>query len=64
MTVGQPVRFEGDIEDRPRVDAISKAIMQQIISLAYESERRTTGRVAYGPPARVVCEVSKDHLDR
>jgi 1-acyl-sn-glycerol-3-phosphate acyltransferase len=64
MTVGQPMRFKGDVEDRSRVDAISRAIMQQIISLAYESERRTTGRVAYGPPAQVVCEVNRDRFTR
>ncbi len=40
MTVGQPLRFEGDAEDQTLVASISDRIMQRIISLARESERR------------------------
>jgi 1-acyl-sn-glycerol-3-phosphate acyltransferase len=44
MTVGQPLCFEGDVADYERVISISNNIMRHIISLAHESERRTTGR--------------------
>ena len=40
MTVGPAMHFEGDVEDRGHVAAVSDQIMGQIISLARESERR------------------------
>ena len=40
MTVGQSLRFEGDVEDRDYVTSVSESIMQRIITLAFESERR------------------------
>ena len=43
MTVGQPMQFAGDAEDRPHVRNVSEAIMQQIRLLAHESEHRTLG---------------------
>ena len=42
MTVGQPMHFEGDVEDREHVRGVSEQIMQQIMSLAQESEKRLT----------------------
>jgi 1-acyl-sn-glycerol-3-phosphate acyltransferase len=41
MTVGQPMQFAGDVEDRQHVRNVSDAIMQQIRLLAGESEHRT-----------------------
>lgn len=40
MTVGTPLDFEGDAEDRDHVSSVSHAIMHRIHSLAYESELR------------------------
>jgi 1-acyl-sn-glycerol-3-phosphate acyltransferase len=40
MTVGEPMRFKGDVEDREHVRSVSEQIMGQIMSLAHESERR------------------------
>jgi 1-acyl-sn-glycerol-3-phosphate acyltransferase len=41
MTVGQPMQFYGDVEDRQHVRNVSEAIMCQIRLLARESEHRT-----------------------
>jgi 1-acyl-sn-glycerol-3-phosphate acyltransferase len=41
MTVGQPMRFDGDVEDRQYVRHISEVIMHQIRLLTHESEHRT-----------------------
>ena len=43
MTVGQPMQFAGNVEDRPHVRNVSEAIMQQIRLLAHESEHRALG---------------------
>jgi 1-acyl-sn-glycerol-3-phosphate acyltransferase len=40
MTVGRPMRFEGDIEDRDYVRSVSERVMQRIASLSHESARR------------------------
>jgi 1-acyl-sn-glycerol-3-phosphate acyltransferase len=40
VTVGEPMRFEGDVEDRVRVKSISEIIMEAINSLALASQRR------------------------
>ena len=42
MTVGEPLHFEGDVEDRGHVVQVSEQIMQAIMSLAHESEARLT----------------------
>lgn len=42
MTVGEAMYFEGDVENRSYVASISARIMQQIVSLAFESEWRAT----------------------
>jgi 1-acyl-sn-glycerol-3-phosphate acyltransferase len=41
MTVGQPMQFDGDVDDRLHVRSVSEAIMHQIRLLAHESEHRT-----------------------
>ena len=40
MTVGQALRFAGDVDDRAHVSSVSERIMERIASLAFESERR------------------------
>ena len=40
MTVGQPLRLEGDIEDRDGVHAAAERVMQAIRQLAGQSEKR------------------------
>ncbi len=40
ITVGRPLRFQGDAEDKAHVQSISRSIMEWIYSLASESEKR------------------------
>ncbi len=40
MTVGEPMRFEGNVEDRAYVRSVSESIMQRIIHLSQESVQR------------------------
>jgi 1-acyl-sn-glycerol-3-phosphate acyltransferase len=40
ITIGKPMRFEGDVEDHPYVKSISQIIMDAINSLALASQRR------------------------
>lgn len=40
MTVGKPMRFVGDVQDREQVVQVSDSIMQQIIALAQQSALR------------------------
>lgn len=42
ITVGEPLHFHGDVEDRPRVRAVADSVMHHIIELARESENRLT----------------------
>jgi 1-acyl-sn-glycerol-3-phosphate acyltransferase len=44
VTVGEPVRFDGNPEDRSRLREVSEEIMERIRLLTYESERRLAGR--------------------
>ena len=44
ITVGRPLNFAGDIENREDVQSVSHAIMRHIHLLAYESEQRTRRR--------------------
>ena len=46
MTVGEPMRFEGDVEDRRYVRSISERIMQRIARLSRESAQRICARQA------------------
>jgi 1-acyl-sn-glycerol-3-phosphate acyltransferase len=70
MTVGQPLHFEGDVEDRGLVASVSDRIMRRIISLAHESELRMTGHDPFplgclghgvGPYSRVPVPVEERH---
>ena len=40
ITVGQALRFAGDVDDRAHVSSVSDRIMERIASLAFESEGR------------------------
>jgi 1-acyl-sn-glycerol-3-phosphate acyltransferase len=40
ITVGSPLRFQGDPEDRPLVRHVAGTVMHHIIELAHESEMR------------------------
>lgn len=40
ITIGQPLRFTGDVEDRPMVRTVASTVMHHIIELARESEIR------------------------
>jgi 1-acyl-sn-glycerol-3-phosphate acyltransferase len=40
VTIGEPMRFEGNSDDRPHVNSISRIIMDAINSLALASQRR------------------------
>ncbi len=40
ITVGQPLRFTGDVEDRARVRTVADTVMHHIIELAHDSENR------------------------
>ncbi|MAT42218.1 MAG: hypothetical protein CL609_07745 [Anaerolineaceae bacterium] len=51
MTVGRPLLFRGDVENRPYVRQVSTAIMQHIIEMAYQSrQRRDQGTTAFPLP--------------
>jgi 1-acyl-sn-glycerol-3-phosphate acyltransferase len=41
MTVGEPLHFSGDVEDREYVRSVTETIMKKIRMLAHESENRT-----------------------
>jgi 1-acyl-sn-glycerol-3-phosphate acyltransferase len=64
MTVGQPICFSGDANDRSQVATVSNAIMHQITSLASESEQRTKARALRRVPVRVTVDVPKDRFHR
>lgn len=40
ITVGEPVTFSGDVEDRCQVGAVTDQVMQRVLALAAESSRR------------------------
>jgi 1-acyl-sn-glycerol-3-phosphate acyltransferase len=40
LTVGQPLRFSGDVEDRPHVRFVADTIRHHILELARQSENR------------------------
>jgi glycerol-3-phosphate O-acyltransferase/dihydroxyacetone phosphate acyltransferase len=44
ITVGQPIQYQGDVEDREHVRRTSETIMERIQHLAFESERRMHGQ--------------------
>ena len=40
MTVGQPLHFRGDAEDRPYVRHVAETVMHHIVELAHDSQSR------------------------
>jgi len=48
VTVGEPMRFEGDVEDHEYVRSVSAHIMQRVARLARESARRTVASPVSG----------------
>ncbi|MBN2388797.1 MAG: 1-acyl-sn-glycerol-3-phosphate acyltransferase [Anaerolineales bacterium] len=51
VTVGQPARFEGEVENREHVQRVSELIMDKVRLLAYESEQRLKGLELVPNPA-------------
>jgi 1-acyl-sn-glycerol-3-phosphate acyltransferase len=51
MTVGEPMVFEGDVEDREYVREVSTQIMERIIQLAHRSTARVKASQAYANDA-------------
>lgn len=51
VTVGRPLQFIGDVEDRPQVRIVANTIMHHIIELMRESENRTKQTPAAVPSA-------------
>lgn len=43
ITIGHPMSFQGDVEDRELVRGVSRKVMDKIILLARQSERRMRG---------------------
>jgi 1-acyl-sn-glycerol-3-phosphate acyltransferase len=61
VTVGQPLRFQGDGEDRAYVRLVSQQIMQRIAHLAQESARRVeAARQLTARPAPAAVEWAPD----
>ncbi len=61
MTVGEPLRFEGDVQDRGTVRAISERIMQRIVRLARESEQQRCARQTFDPGATQPVRLASAH---
>lgn len=59
MTAGEPMRFEGSVEDRPCVRSVSERIMQRIAHLSRESAQRIWARY----PSRVPSGQTSRHSD-
>lgn len=49
MTVGEPMHFEGGVEDQGYVRAVSERIMQRIVRLARESEQQMRAPRTFDP---------------
>lgn len=56
VTVGEPMHFSGDPEDRVLVSRVTKLIAERINELAYESELRMTNRVT---PLQTILQTIK-----
>lgn len=50
ITVGAPLEFHGDVEDRDRVDSVSAKILDRIAELEMESIRRLEARKEHRRP--------------
>jgi 1-acyl-sn-glycerol-3-phosphate acyltransferase len=49
ITVGKPMRFDGDVEDHEHVCEVARQVMLKIMRLAYESEQRWYRRTGSVP---------------
>ena len=54
VTLGQPLRFEGDIEDRSYVKGAAQQVMDRTMDLARVSALRIRASVPAGEPAVLV----------
>jgi len=61
VTIGEPMRFEGNVEDRQHVRSVSERIMQRIACLACESERRMHKSQAFDPRATQPVRLARAH---
>jgi 1-acyl-sn-glycerol-3-phosphate acyltransferase len=61
MTVGEPMRFEGNVEDRQYVRLVSERIIQRIVRLACESEGRMRKSQAFDPRATQPVRLASAH---
>jgi 1-acyl-sn-glycerol-3-phosphate acyltransferase len=61
MTVGEPMWFEGDVEDREYVRAVSGRIMQRIACLARESEQQMRASQTFDPRATQPVRLANAH---
>lgn len=55
ITVGQPMKFEGDSENRVHVRSVSGTMMEWITSLALESEARLSGASMRSPAGNEIA---------
>jgi 1-acyl-sn-glycerol-3-phosphate acyltransferase len=49
LTVGEPLAFDGDVEDREHVRSVAKQIMKWAVHLAQDSSRRVERAPAHAP---------------
>ncbi len=59
VTAGEAMRFEGEVEDREHVRAVSQRIMQRISLLARESAQRISASQAAGIEARRAAALAR-----
>jgi len=61
MTVGEPMWFEGHVEDRQYVRSVSERIMQRIVRLAHESKHRMRAPQTFDPRATQPVQLASAH---
>ncbi len=61
VTVGEPIHFEGNIEDRQYVRSVSERIMQRIVRLAHESEQQVRAPQTFDPRATQPVRLANAH---
>jgi 1-acyl-sn-glycerol-3-phosphate acyltransferase len=61
MTVGEPMWFEGHVEDRQYVRTVSERIMQRIVRLARESEQPMRAPQTFDPRATQPVRLANAH---
>jgi 1-acyl-sn-glycerol-3-phosphate acyltransferase len=55
QTVGLPLRFSGDVEDRDLVRSVANRIMNRIIELSHESRNRMISKTGYFSEAQSIA---------